>query len=79
MKFAFIREHRDAWEVSMMCELLGVSRQGYYDWVDRPASASAIRREGLVEPIRPAHVDSHCRYGSPNIHHDLAEKGITAA
>ena len=59
-----------------MCDLLGVSRQGYYDWIDRPASASSLRREVMVDAIRQAHVDSHCRYGSPNIHQDLLEKGL---
>lgn len=76
MKFAFIREHRGTWEVSMMCELLGVSRQGYYDWVDRPAAATAVRRDGLVEQIRLSHVESRCTYGSPRICHDLAEKNV---
>jgi putative transposase len=76
VKFRFTREHRDAWEVSMMCELLGVSRQGYYDWVDRPPSAAEARREAIVEQIRLSHAASRCTYGSPRIHHDLADKKV---
>ena len=59
-----------------MCELLGVSRQGYYDWVDRPASPASLRREAIVVAIRQSHVDSRCRYGSPNVHQDLLAQGI---
>ena len=59
-----------------MCELLDVSRQGYYDWVDRPASPLSIRRDQIIAAIRQAHAESHCRYGSPNIHRDLLENGM---
>ena len=34
-----IHRHKDEFDVSLMCELLGVSRTGYYVWVDRPPSA----------------------------------------
>lgn len=63
-------------DIALMCQLLDVSRQGYYDWVDRPAPTSAIQRDRIVDAIRQSHVDSNCRYGSPNIHQDLMEKGI---
>jgi len=32
--------------------------------------------EVVVSAIRLSHVESHCRYGSPNIHQDLLAKGI---
>ena len=71
-----IHDEQDHFDIHLMCELMGVSRQGYYDWIDRPASVSARRRDRIVDAIRQSHVDSHCRYGSPNIHQDLLEKGI---
>ena len=71
-----IHEHRKQFEVSLMCDLLSVSRAGYYDWIDRPDSASTLRQGELVDAIRLAHIQSHCRYGSPNIHRDLLEKGL---
>ncbi len=71
-----IHDNKDHFEIHLMCELLEVSRQGYYDWIDRPASASELRRDEVVAAIRQAHVESHCRYGSPNIHRDLLDQGL---
>jgi transposase InsO family protein len=71
-----IHDHHLHFDIALMCQLLGVSRQGYYDWVDRPASPSAVQRDRIVDAIRQSHVDSHCRHGSPNIHQDLLEQGI---
>lgn len=71
-----IRDNRHAFDVRLMCDLLDVSRQGYYDWVDRPAPASAARRDAIVAAIRQSHVGSGCRYGSPNIHQDLLAQGV---
>jgi putative transposase len=71
-----IHDYQDRFDITLMCQLLEVSRQGYYDWIHRPASASSLRRDQVVAAIRQAHVESHCRYGSPNIHQDLLEQGI---
>ncbi len=58
-----------------MCEVLQVSRSGYYAWVDRPASARVERQGRLIEQIRQSHQDSDGTYGSPRIHQDLLEQG----
>ena len=71
-----IHDHLQHFDITLMCDLLEVSRQGYYDWIDRPVSPSSLHRNEIVTAIRQAHVDSHCRYGSPNIHQDLLEKGL---
>lgn len=71
-----IHDHQEHFDIALMCELLDVSRQGYYDWIDRPASPSALRRDEVVAAIRLAHVQSDCLYGSPNIHQDLLDQGI---
>jgi hypothetical protein len=50
-----IHDHQTHFDVTLMCRLLDVSRQGYYDWVDRPAPPSAARRDAIVAAIRPSH------------------------
>jgi transposase InsO family protein len=71
-----IKDNQDRFDVRLMCDALDVSRQGYYDWRDRPASASSLRRDAIVAAIRQAHVESGCRYGSPNVHRDLLDAGV---
>ena len=49
MRYAFIERYRSSrWTVALMCEVLEVSRSGYYRWLHRPAS----RREQANETLR---------------------------
>ena len=32
MRFCWIKQHKEQYPVSVMCQLLEVSRSGYYDW-----------------------------------------------
>ena len=48
-----------------LCELVEVSRQCYYAWRSRPASARAIADGELLEEIRTIHLESRCTYGAP--------------
>lgn len=41
MRFAFIKHHRLIWSVVLMCEVLQVSRSGFYKWLGRTPSATA--------------------------------------
>jgi putative transposase len=76
VKFQWIKERVEQFEVSIMCEVLEVSRGGYYAWVDRPASGQAQRRDELIRQIRQAHEHSHGTYGSPRVREELVEQGI---
>jgi transposase InsO family protein len=60
----------------MMCQVLKVSRTGYYDWLDRPASSTALRHEALGGQIKEAHQRSHGLYGSPRVHQELLAQGV---
>lgn len=71
-----IQDHQNQFDIALMCDLLDVSRQGYYDWIDRPPSPAALQRDRVDQAIRQSHLESHGRYGSPNIHQDLRELGI---
>jgi transposase InsO family protein len=76
VRFAFIRGHRGEFPVGLMCEVLGVSRGGYYAWRGRPTSAAAARRTELVERIRGAHRESRETYGSPRVYRELRARGV---
>ena len=59
-----------------MCQILKVSRNGYYDWLGRPASTAATRRQKLAGQIREAHLKSRGLYGSPRVHQELLAQGV---
>ena len=67
MKYAWIREHRDSFPVAVMCEVLAVSRAGYYAAIDRPPSPRAQRSSRIRDSIRQAHAGSHGIYGCTKI------------
>lgn len=75
MKYTFIRANRTDYSVSRLCAVLGVSESGYYDWVDRPLSKTAIKNRQIVTKIQCFHQASNEIYGSPRIHRDLIESG----
>jgi transposase InsO family protein len=64
--------------VEVACRVLGVSMSGYYDWLDRPLSARAIRHVWLTELITKIHTDSKAAYGARRVHAELTlGHGIT--
>jgi putative transposase len=59
-----------------MCAWLQVSRSGFYEWLDRPLSATAERREELKLYIVTSFEDSDGTYGYRRVHADLAGWGV---
>ena len=75
MSYGFIRDHVAVFPVAILCEVLGVSRSGYYDWARRPESRQAAADRVLAAEIRATHADSRGRYGSPRVHAALRAQG----
>jgi putative transposase len=61
--------------VRKMCDWLHVSASGFYDWLTRPASATAVRRARLKQLVVKSFVDSEGRYGHRRVHVDLRRWG----
>jgi putative transposase len=57
-----------------MCQVLGVSKSGYYDWLKRPKSKQKERK--LTQQIRNEYLKSRKIYGSPKITQELRKQGI---
>ena len=75
MSYAFIHDHVADYPIQVMCEVLGVSRSGYYAWASRPESARAVEDRAVAAEIRTAHEASRGRYGSPRVHATLRGHG----
>ena len=75
MRFRFIEDRRVDYPVRVMCEVLDVSRAGYYAWRSRPESARSAENRELLEDIQRIHSDNRGRYGSPRIHVELKAQG----
>jgi transposase InsO family protein len=68
VKFRFIKEHLAGdYPLEACCEVLGVSRSGYYAWRGRPAGARAGRRAELAEKVKAVHEANRRVYGSPRV------------
>jgi len=62
-----------------MCEVLGVSRSGYYKWLNRPKSNQKERKEKLTSQIKRVYLDSRRNYGSPKITKQLNSEGVSVS
>jgi len=60
-----------------MCRVLGVSRSGWYSWLNRQRPTPRESRDSeLLLKIREIHVASRGTYGSPRVHAQLLREGI---
>jgi putative transposase len=73
--YAFINAYRKEFRVAKMCEVLDVSKSGYYAWLKRPISEQKQRRDRLTKQIKKVHIESRKNYGSPKITKTLHNQG----
>ena len=75
MSYGLIRSNAADFPIQLMCEVLEVSRSGYYDWIGRSESVRAAADRALATEIRASHDASRGRYGSPRVHAELRAHG----
>lgn len=75
MIYCFVRDHQRRFPVTVMCQVFGVSRSGYYAWSTRPDSARKREDRRLRKRIKMIHRDSRGTYGSPRVHRQLRTEG----
>ena len=79
MSYRLIEAERAQHPVSLLCEVLGVSRAGFYAWSRRTASARERRDRELTALIRQIHDESRGSYGWPRMHAELRHRGVRAS
>jgi transposase InsO family protein len=76
MKYEFMKNHADEFNLERMSKMLEVSRSGYYNYIkNKPLSKQAQENKRLEEEIKRIHEKSRKTYGSPRIHAELRETG----
>ena len=79
IRYAFMKLHESEYSVKHMCQVLGMSRSGYYAWRSRPDSRRTQANQRLLVQIREAYQLSKKTYGSPRIHAALRRQGVTCS
>jgi len=62
--FRFIREHADRFSVMKLCQVLKVSRFGYYQWIKYPNNKRKVEDRDLKQEIIVIYYNSRKTYGS---------------
>lgn len=62
--------------VEAMCRVFGVSRSGYYDWIQHKPSDRKQSDERLKLEIKVAHIRTRETYGTRRLQTELADNGI---
>lgn len=77
MRYQFIEGQREHFSVAALCRMLQVSLSGYYAWRSRPECRRSRENRVLLVHIKSVFAQSDQTYGSPRVHRDLKEEGIT--
>jgi putative transposase len=75
VKYAFVRANCEAFGVTRMCQVLQVSRSGYYDWAVREESERSRRDRVLLKEIRKIHQETKEAYGATKTWRTLQQSG----
>ena len=79
MKHVFMRDHRGAFPVDLMCRSLEVGSSGFYAWLKRPESPCRRDNLRLLTEIKAVYRKSRKNYGGPRIYAELNETGHTCS
>jgi transposase InsO family protein len=74
-RFRFVQDHRDRYPVKRLCQLVEVSRTGFYAWATRPLSDRYLDNAWLANHIYDIYQRSRGTYGSPRVAGQLHHNG----
>jgi putative transposase len=76
-KYAWIKEHRAVFPVTILCDALDVARAAFYDWLKNPERHRRQYRKTLVEKINQLRQEPYLdTYGSPRVTEELNARGV---
>lgn len=72
----FIKENRKQYPLSLVCEVLQVSRSGYHKWLKKKVSFRAKEDQRILGVIWFHHIKSKRTYGLPRIYAAMRKEGF---
>ncbi|WML34397.1 IS3 family transposase [Clostridium sp. OS1-26] len=76
VRFQYLKENHDKYNIKKACKALNVSRAGYYKYLNHKPSKRDIQNEVLSKEIKQIFEENKGRYGSIRIAKALEQKGI---
>lgn len=76
MIYSFIERHRLEFHVEKMCQVLKVSKSGFYGWLKTPISSRDVANSQLTVQIKKAHGETKEVYGSRRLCEELNDRGF---
>ncbi|WP_235901883.1 IS3 family transposase [Alcanivorax sediminis] len=74
-----VEKSREGRDVRRLCELLGVSRSGFYAWLSRPKSERSCYDDKLKQAMVELHQGFRRAYGARRIHQQLRKNGFSCS
>jgi putative transposase len=75
MRYAFVRDEANTHSVEMLCDLMEVSRSGYYAWESRSESNRTQDYQRLIPKIKKIFTESRETYGYRRVANALIKEG----
>ena len=76
MKYRFIQEHTEAFDVVDLCGALEIKRSAYYEWQKAGPSTRKLEDEAFKDAIKAIDAKSRGREGHRPFQHHLRDLGI---
>ena len=76
MRYQFLKEHQEEYNIKKACRILKISRSGFYEFLTRRKSKRAIENEALSEIIESTFYEHKGRYGARRIQKVLEQRKI---
>ena len=79
MKYSFITQHKNTYSIRLMCQVLGVSRNGYNAYINSPAREIDPEHLEMLELVKEIDKSSKHSYGSRRMKRALAILGYSVS
>jgi len=76
VRYAYVKQHRKAYPVSIMASLLHVSVSRFYEWLKRSLSKRAIQGNQQTILVKIAHHENKKSYGYIRLTKHLHAQGV---